>query len=88
MARLTSSMNDAKEDAQAQSSKLEALPSYVKGLETNLEIRSEQLKEESTTHGREITTLKSKLESATRSHEDNMTRIRVLETQVQSRREI
>ena len=56
------------------------MTSYIKGLEANLEIRSEQLKEESTTHGREITTLKSKFESATQNHEGNGVRIRALES--------
>ena len=80
MAWLMSNMDDTEEDVQTQSSKLEALTNYVKGMETNLEIRSEQLNEESITRGGEITTLKSKLENAIQSHKDNRTRIRVLES--------
>ena len=79
MARLTSSMDDAEEDVRTLSSKLDALTSYVKGIGVHLEIKSEQLKEEAITRGGEITTLKSKLEDARQSHEDNRTRIRALE---------
>ena len=79
MARLTSSMDDAEEDVRTLSSKLDALTSYIKGMEANLEIKSEQLKEEAITRGGETTTLKSKLEIARQSQEDNRARIQALE---------
>ena len=44
-----------------------------------MEIKSEQLKEEAITHGGETTTLKSKLENARQSQEDNRARIQALE---------
>ena len=63
-ARLTSSKNDVEEDVRILSSQLDALTSYIKGMEINLEIKSEELKEGAITHEGETTALESKLESA------------------------
>ena len=72
-------MDDVEEDVRILSSQLDALTSYIKGMEVNLEIKSEQLKEEAITHGGETTTLESKLENARQSQEDNRARIQALE---------
>ena len=43
LARLISDMDETEKDVQTQSSDLESLTNYIKGMETNLEIRNEQL---------------------------------------------
>ena len=72
-------MSDVEEDVRILSSQLDALTSYVKGMEINLEIKSEGLKEGAITHGGEAAMLESKLESTRQSQDDNRARIQALE---------